>query len=60
MMRQLSAEYGFDVNAAVLALDKERENDPRGHTILERERANKMGNLLKNPAFVEECRDLAL
>jgi hypothetical protein len=57
IMKQLSNEYGFDVNAAVLALDRERTNDPRGLTMLEQERedfASMTENLLHNPAFAEE------
>jgi hypothetical protein len=38
IMKQLSNEFGFDVNAAVSELDKERANDPQGLTTLERER----------------------
>jgi hypothetical protein len=57
IMKQLSNEYGFDVNAAVLVLDKERANDPRGLTMLGQEREdfqNMTKDLLHNPAFAEE------
>jgi hypothetical protein len=57
VMKQLSNEYGFDVNAAVLALDKERANDPRGLTVLGQEREtfrNMTKDLLHNPALAEE------
>jgi len=57
IMKQLSNEYGFDVNAAVLALDKERANDPRGLTMLGKEGedfANMTKDLLHNPALAKE------
>jgi hypothetical protein len=57
IMKQLSNEYGFDVNAAVLALDKERANDPRGLTMLGQEREdfeNMTKDLLHNPALAEQ------
>jgi hypothetical protein len=57
ILKQLSNEYGFDVNAAVLALDKERANDPRGLTMLGQEREDfdsMTKNLLHNPALTEE------
>jgi hypothetical protein len=57
IVKQLSNEYGFDVNPAILALDKERVNNPQGLTALERERdnfANITKDLLHNPDFVEE------
>jgi hypothetical protein len=34
VMKQLSNEYGFDVNTAVLALDKERASDSQGLRML--------------------------
>jgi hypothetical protein len=60
IMKQLSNEYGFDVNAAVLELDEERANDPQGLTMLQRETEDfrsSMRDLLSNPALAEERDD---